>query len=63
MLGDIQDLCSREEVSEELLQFVPYVVDPVVKICTLSVHAGEATERVQLARKEAEDFCSARLCV
>lgn len=64
MLGDLQDLNTREQVGKASAflkggDFVQFAVLP----CTLSVFIDKVTKGVQLAREEAEDISPARLCV
>lgn len=67
MLGDLQELNTREEVSKNPLCFnvcFDFVQLPTCfTLCILSLCTDKVTKGVQLARKEAEDLCATRLCV
>lgn len=67
MLGDLQELNTREEVSKNPRYFnfcFEFVQLPACfTLYILSLCADKVTKGVQLARKEAEDLCATRLCV
>lgn len=62
MLGDIQELGTRDEVRVVLFALLCWFgllicFNPICHLFT-----DKVTKGVQLARKEAEDFCTTRLC-
>lgn len=69
MLGDLQELNTREEVRKKPLcfnfyfQFCYVQLPACITLHILSFCVDKVTKGVQLARKEAEDLCPTRLCV
>lgn len=66
MLGDLQELNTREEVSKSywiVTTFSLVSFDYFANLYFLSTSTDKVTKGVQLARKEAEDLCPTRRCV